>query len=114
MYIGLIVEISQEFMLAGLGIVFLIMSVRYVVGTSVSNIMGFTLEEKTLSRIIFTLGTSTIVMSQIPTIYDPAMEIITNQAVYTNLCFQIVLGTVVYAAIVSPILAKHQLYMDNI
>jgi len=108
-YIGLIVEISQEFMLVGLGIVVLIMGVRYVIGTSVSKVMGFTLEEKTLSRIIFTLGTSTIVMSQIPAIYDPTMEIITNQAIYTNLCFPIVLGTVVYASVVSPILAKRQL-----
>jgi hypothetical protein len=62
-----------------------------------------------ISRLVFTLGTSTLVMSQIPQIYDPAREFILNPGIYPDLCFPIVLGTVLFAALLSPVIAKSQL-----
>ena len=108
-YIGLIVTLSQEYILVGLGIVVLLIAVRYGVASAVGKVMGFTLEEKVISRIVYILGTSTLVMSQLPLIFDPERAFITNPEIYSDLCFPIVLGTVIFAAIASPVIAKRQL-----
>jgi len=108
-YIGLIVTLDQRYILMGLGIVVLLIAVRYGVASAVGQIMGFTLEEKVISRIVFTLGTSTLVMSQLPLIFDPGMTYLTNPGIYSDLCFPIVLGTVIFASVASPIIAKRQL-----
>jgi len=108
-YIGLIVTLSQQYILMGLGIVILLIAVRYGVASAVGKVMGFTLEEKVISRIVYTLGTSTLVMSQLPLIFDPGMTFITNPGIYSDLCFPIVLGTVIFASVASPIIAKRQL-----
>ena len=108
-YIGLIVTLSREYLLMGLGIVILLIAVRYGVASAVGQVMGFTLEERVISRVVYTLGTSTLVMSQLPLIFDPGMTFITNPGIYSDLCFPIVLGTVIFAAIASPIIAKRQL-----
>jgi NhaP-type Na+/H+ or K+/H+ antiporter len=108
-YIGLIVTLSREYLLKGLGIVILLIAVRYGVASAVGRVMGFTLAERVISRVVYTLGTSTLVLSQLPLIFDPDMTIITNPGIYSDLCFPIVLGTVIFAAIASPIIAKRQL-----
>ena len=112
-YIGLIATLSQEYILMGLGIVILLIAVRYGVASAVGQAMGFTLEEKVISRIVYTLGTSTLVMSQLPRIFDPEMTFITNPGIYSDLCFPIVLGTVIFASIASPIIAKRQLKVEG-
>jgi hypothetical protein len=71
--------------------------------------MSFSIEEKVISRIVYTLGTSTLVLSQLPLIFDPEMTIFTNPSIYSELCFPIVLGSVIFVAIASPIIAKSQL-----
>jgi cell volume regulation protein A len=108
-YIGLIVTISREYLLIGFGIVAILLAVRYLVASGVGRLMGFSQEERIISRVVFALGTSTLVMSQLPSIFDPEMNHIVNPGIYTDLCFPIVLGTVVFAAIVSPIIARRQL-----
>jgi NhaP-type Na+/H+ or K+/H+ antiporter len=113
-YIGLIVTLSREYLLMGLGIVILLIAVRYGVASAVGQVMGFTLEERVISRVVYTLGTSTLVMSQLPLIFDPEMNFITNPGIYSDLCFPIVLGTVIFAAIASPIIAKRQLQVEEL
>jgi cell volume regulation protein A len=108
-YIGLIVTLSQEYFLIGSVIVVLLLVIRYGVGTGVARLMSFSIEEKVISRIVYTLGTSTLVLSQLPLIFDPDMTIFTNPSIYSELCFPIVLGSVIFVAIASPIIAKRQL-----
>ena len=108
-YIGLIVSISREYMFLGIGLTLLLILVRFIIGTAVGGLMHFTNEEKVISRLVFTLGTSTLVMSQLPKILDPNMLVISNPAIYTDICFPVVLGTVAFAALVSPIIARRQL-----
>ena len=108
-YIGLIVTISREYLLVGFGIVAILLAVRYLVASEVGRLMGFSQEERIISRVVYALGTSTLVMSQLPSIFDPEMNYIVNPGIYTDLCFPIVLGTVVFAAIASPIIARRQL-----
>jgi cell volume regulation protein A len=108
-YIGLIVSISRKYMFLGIGLTLLLILVRFIIGTAVGDLMRFTNEEKVISRLVFTLGTSTLVMSQLPRILDPKMLVIRNPTIYTDLCFPVVLGTVAFAALFSPIIARKQL-----
>ena len=108
-YIGLIATMSREYLLVGFGIVAILLAVRYLVASGVGRLMGFSQEERIISRVVYALGTSTLVMSQLPSIFDPEMNYIVNPGIYTDLCFPIVLGTVVFAAIASPIIARRQL-----
>lgn len=108
-YIGLIATLSREYLLVGFGIVAILLAVRYLVASGVGRLMGFSQEERIISRVVYALGTSTLVMSQLPYIFDPEMNYIVNPGIYTDLCFPIVLGTVVFAAIASPIIARRQL-----
>jgi cell volume regulation protein A len=108
-YIGLVVTISTDYLMIGFGLVALLIVVRYLVATGVGRIMGFSIEEQVISRVVFTLGTSTLVMSQLPTILDPDSIHILNPGTYPDLCFPIVLGTVIFASVVSPIVARRQL-----
>ncbi|MFQ6053662.1 MAG: hypothetical protein ACE5OO_05490 [Candidatus Bathyarchaeia archaeon] len=48
-------------------------------------------------------------MSQLPFIFDPDGTYFLNPEIYPNLCMPIVLGTVIFAAIAGPIIAKRQL-----
>jgi len=108
-YIGLVARISTEYLMVGFGLVALLIAVRYGVASLVGRLMGFSGEERVISRVVFTLGTSTLVMSQLPAILDPGGVHILNQGIYPDLCFPIVLGTVVFAAVVSPFIARRQL-----
>jgi NhaP-type Na+/H+ or K+/H+ antiporter len=108
-YIGLIVSISFQYLAVGFAVVALLLVVRYVVASLTGSLMGFTREEMVVSRLVFTLGTSTLVMSQIPQIYDPGREFMLNPGIYPDLCFPIVLGTVLFAALFSPLIARNQL-----
>jgi cell volume regulation protein A len=111
-YIGLIVTISQQYLLLGLTLVALLITVRYVVASKIGSFFRFTREERVISRVVYALGTSTLVMSQLPIIFDPEMKYIANPGIYTDLCFPLILGTVIFAAIVSPMIAKRQLKLE--
>ena len=108
-YIGLIVTLSPEYLLVGFGIVALLLAIRYLVATGVARLMRFSREEGVISRLVFTLGTSTLVMSQLPAIFDPERTYFLNPEIYSDLCFPIVLGTVIFTALTSPAIARRQL-----
>lgn len=108
-YIGLIVTLQLRYLTIGLGVVAILLVVRYAVATGIGRLMRFSREEKVISRLVFTLGTSTLVMSQLPVIFDPRRVYFLNPEFYSDLCFPIVLGTVIFAAIAGPIVAKREL-----
>jgi len=108
-YIGLIVSLSIEYMVIGLVIVTIILIIRYAVATGVGSILQFSKVEKMLSRLIFAQGLPAFIMSQLPFIFDPDRIYFLDPEIYPNLCMPIVLGTVIFAAIAGPIIAKWQL-----
>jgi len=108
-YIGLIVTLSYRYLTVGFGVVALLLAVRYVVATGVGRFMRFSGEERVIARLVFTLGTSTLVMSQLPFIFDPNRQYFLKPEVYPDLCMPIVLGTVLFAAVAGPVIAKWQL-----
>jgi hypothetical protein len=48
-------------------------------------------------------------MAQLPMIFDPGREHFLNPEIYPNLVMPIVLGTVLFAALTAPIIAKRLL-----
>ena len=105
-FIGLIVVLSKRFMFYGLLLVGMLALIRYVAVTIVSALLKFSKVESVLTKLIFSRGLPALVMSQLPFIYDPTGEVFLNPGIYTNLCFPIVIGTVIFGALVGPIIAK--------
>jgi len=108
-YMGLIVTLSYKYLTIGLIVVAILLAVRYAVATGVGRFMGFSREEKVISRFAFTLGTSTIVMSQLPILFDPNQLHFLRPEIYPDLCMPIVLGTIFFASIIGPKIALKQL-----
>jgi cell volume regulation protein A len=108
-YIGLIVTLTVEYMIIGLLVVGLIIVVRFSVASVIGTVLSFSRTEKVLTRLIFAQGLPAFVMSQLPFIFDPNKEFFLTPEVYPNLCMPIVLGTVLFAAIAGPVIAKRQI-----
>jgi NhaP-type Na+/H+ or K+/H+ antiporter len=107
-YLGLTVELSLEYTLVALGIVALMLIVRYMVASGVGSLLNFTVGETVLSRVIFLQGTSALVLSELPGLLDPTGQFL-NLDIYKNFCYPIVLVTIVFVSVVGPTLAKRQL-----
>jgi NhaP-type Na+/H+ or K+/H+ antiporter len=107
-YLGLTVELSLEYTLVALGIVALMLIVRYLVASGVGNLLKFTVGETVLSRVIFLQGTSALVLSELPGLLDPTGQNL-NLEIYRNFAYPIVLITIIFVSVVGPTLAKRQL-----
>jgi NhaP-type Na+/H+ or K+/H+ antiporter len=107
-YLGLTVELSLGYTLVALGIVALMLIVRYLVASGVGNLLKFTVGETVLSRVIFLQGTSALVLSELPGLLDPTGQNL-NLEIYKNFAYPIVLITIVFVSVVGPTLAKRQL-----
>ncbi|KON30156.1 hypothetical protein AC482_04525 [miscellaneous Crenarchaeota group-15 archaeon DG-45] len=108
-FIGLIVSLSREFMFYGIILVCLLAAIRYVSVTLVSAALKFSRVESIMTKLIFANGLPALVMSQLPSIYDPERLFFPAPEIYTNLCFPIVIGTVVFGALLGPMIARWRL-----
>ena len=108
-YVGLIVTLSTEYAIIGMGILALILVIRVIVVYVVGKSLKFSKQEMVLSTLIYASGLPAFVMSQLPMIYDPPRKFFLDPEIYPNLVMPIVLGTVLFAAISAPILAKRLL-----
>mgnify|MGYP001817828066 FL=1 len=48
-------------------------------------------------------------MSQLPRIWDPEMAVFTDPKVFSDLCYPIVIITLVFVSILGPVIARRQL-----
>jgi hypothetical protein len=85
------------------------MVIRFVVVSVVGRAVDFSRQERVLSILIYASGLPAFVMSQLPLIYDPERQFFLDPAIYPNLVMPIVLGTVLFAAISAPVMAKRLL-----
>ncbi|MBS7652297.1 MAG: cation:proton antiporter [Candidatus Bathyarchaeia archaeon] len=108
-YIGLTATLSLQHTLLGLGVMTLILIIRYAVATALGRLPGFTAQEKVISRIIFAQGLPVLVMSQLPMIFDPNRRFFPRPEIYTDLAVPIVIGTILVAAFLGPAIASRQL-----
>jgi cell volume regulation protein A len=108
-YIGLVVTLSREYFLMGLAVAAIILVDRFFVATGVGYALGFSREEKLLTRLVRASGLPAFIMSQLPIIYDPHGGVFKNPDIYSNLCMPIVLTTVIFASVVTPLIARWRL-----
>ncbi len=108
-YIGLVVTLSLDYFITGLSVAALILVDRFFVASGVGYALGFSNEEKLLTRLICASGLPAFIMSQLPIIYDPNGVFFKDPGIYSNLCMPIVLVTVIFASVATPIIAKRQL-----
>ena len=108
-YLGLTVSLSVEYTVIALGVVALMLGVRYYIASVAGGILNFSFGERVLSRLIFLQGTSALVLSKLPIYWDTERIHFQNPEIYTNLCFPIVFITIIFVSILGPVLAKRQL-----
>lgn len=108
-FIGLIVSLSINFIIFGLILVVLLAVIRFTAVTIVSQTLGFTIGESMITKLVFASGLSALVMSQLPSIFDPEGLFFNSPEIFTNLCFPIVIGTVLFGALFAPVIAKRRL-----
>jgi len=96
-------------MIMGGVVLAIIFTVRFLIVLTVGGAVSFNKQEKVLSMLIYASGLPAFVMSQLPLIYDPDRLFFTYPEVYPNLVMPIVLGTVLFAALTAPNLAKRLL-----
>ncbi|MBD3173087.1 hypothetical protein GF326_11505 [Candidatus Bathyarchaeota archaeon] len=105
-YTGLIVKLNFNLLYTGITLTGLLIIVRFLVSSGVSNILDFTEVEKNVTRLCYPLGTSALVFAQLPLIYDPNKIAITNPQIYPNLVFYVVLGSIMFYSLIAPIIMK--------
>ncbi|MBN1682669.1 cation:proton antiporter [Candidatus Bathyarchaeota archaeon] len=113
-YVGLIVNINLDMIIIGIIVSGFILVIRYVIVDGLSKIVKFELEEIILSRIIFSQGLPALVMSQLPRIFDKNQTFFKNPEIFVSICVPVVLITVMYNAILGPMLVKNQFKQNGI
>jgi len=108
-YIGLVVSLSFRYTFIGLGVALLLMVIRFTLVSTLSRFIPFSVEEKTISKFVFAMGLPAFVMSQLPMIYDVSGRFFVNSTIYPDLCMPIVLGTIIYGALVAPVAIRQGL-----
>jgi cell volume regulation protein A len=108
-YMGLIILISIESLLLGIGVLVIILASRYLIVTAIGTALHFTQIEKVLTRIIYASGLPAFVMSQLPLIFDPSRQFFLRPEIYPNITMPLVLANILFAALIGPIIAKRQL-----
>jgi len=108
-YLGLIVSFSLWYAIVGLGIVALMLITRYAVATGVSELLMFTDGEKVFSKIIYMQGAFALILAQLPIVFDPERLSFKAPEIFGDLCFPIIIGTVIFVSVLGPLIARRQL-----
>jgi len=108
-YLGLIVSFSLWYAVVGLGIISLMLITRYSVATGVSKLLMFTDGEKVFSRVVYMQGASALILAQLPIVFDPERLSFKAPEIFGDLCFPIIIGTVIFVSVLGPLIARRQL-----
>lgn len=109
-YLGLKVALTFETVMLSFGIVGLMLSARYICASLLSPIIGLSIGEKVFSRIIFMQGITALVLSQLPTLLAPEMQVkFTDLSIYENLLYPVVIVTLIIVSIFGPMISLRQL-----
>lgn len=101
-FVGLIMQISFEHIFLGLIISLAIFFSRFLCATIYDFIFKLSHIEKFAIMYTFTSGLSTLVMSRLPSVYDPNKLFFKNPEIYTHICFITVFVTVFLGIFIAP------------
>jgi cell volume regulation protein A len=105
-YIGVVVSLSIRYTFIGLGVVILLIAMRFFLVWGLSKPFLFNREERVLSQVVYASGLPAFVMSQLPEIFDPNGQFFLTPGIYPDLCMPIVLGTIIFSGLIGPVFAK--------
>jgi cell volume regulation protein A len=105
-YIGVVVSLSVRYTFIGLGVVILLIAMRFFLVWGLSKPFLFNREERVLSQVVYASGLPAFVMSQLPEIFDPNGQFFLTPGIYPDLCMPIVLGTIIFSGLIGPVFAK--------
>ncbi len=108
-YVGLIVNVGRSLILAGLVLTSMIIVMRFISGSIIGFISNLSSEQIDVIRMTYPLGTSALVFSQLPLIYDVEGVVFSDPHLYTNIIFPVVLGTIIFSSLLGPIIFKQRL-----
>lgn len=108
-YTGLIVTLSRDFLLAGLGFTVMILVLRFFSGTVLERFSDLEPMETGIIKLTYPLGTSALVFAQLPLLYDAEGIVFTDPHLFTNLVFPTVLGTILFSALAGPFLIRRKM-----
>jgi len=112
-YIGVVVTLSWKYAFIGFTVVLVLMAMRYTVATALSGPLMLTRTERSISSVVFAAGLPSFVMSQLPMIYDPNGVYFPAPSIYPDLCMPIVLGTILYSALIGSWMIRNDLKIDE-
>jgi len=112
-FIGLIAFPSLDYALIGAEIVAILALIRLASVALTDIFVALNKEETAIMSLVFSKGLTSLVISQLPLIFDPQGLFFPDPAIYTNLCFPIVIGTVLFGALLGPYVAKKMLHQDT-
>lgn len=105
-YTGLIVSLNTDYLVAGLFFSVMIILLRVISGSIVGYTSELEPEETELLRLTYPLGTSALVFSTLPLIYDTEGIVFSDPHLYTNLVFPVVLCTIIFSSLIGPNLIR--------
>jgi NhaP-type Na+/H+ or K+/H+ antiporter len=108
-YTGLIVSISMDYVLPGLGFTLMIIILRVIAGIMLEWVSDLDSLETGVIKLTYPLGTSALVFAQLPLLYDFEGVVFTNPHLFTNLVFPVVLGTILFSALAGPIYVRRKM-----
>ncbi len=108
-YTGLIVSISMDYVLSGLGFTLMIIILRVIAGMMLEWISDLDSLEMGVIKLTYPLGTSALVFAQLPLLYDSEGVVFTDPHLFTNLVFPVVLGTILFSALAGPIYVRRKM-----
>jgi hypothetical protein len=86
---------------------------RYSAVTLFRAILDLNKLELIVTRMSYPLGTSALVLAQIPLIFDPQGKVFSNPKLFSNLIFPVVLGSILFYSLLGPKVMVYQLKEDN-
>jgi NhaP-type Na+/H+ or K+/H+ antiporter len=105
-YTGLIVSLNRNYIWIGLVLTVMIILVRFFSGSIIGHSFELPEADVELISLTYPLGTSALVFSQLPLLYDTERVVFTNPLYYVNIVFPVVLGTIIFSSLVAPYILK--------
>jgi cell volume regulation protein A len=112
-YTGIIASLSPRFLAVGTALTALIIALRFLSAELTGVFTDLGGRELRITSLVYPLGTSAFVFSQLPSIYDPGGQVIQNPDLYSNIVFPVVLGTILFTALLVPRILGHVLKNDG-
>jgi NhaP-type Na+/H+ or K+/H+ antiporter len=107
-YTGLIVSLDVNYIYSGLAFTLMIIGIRFISGSLVGHAFELNEIDLNLIKLMYPLGTSALVFSQLPALYDVDGVVFIDPLFYVNIVFPVVLGTIIYSSLIAPLILKRE------